>query len=519
MMEKKQRRELSEREKTNQDIKRQVYLIAETILGIAKGVEEALVNITAVRGVLSRITHKLNQQEFICEEERALLALTEQWLNEEKIRSKQDNGGHQSIGQVNLSQISALGSSFLSAATTEHTSCSHLSTPSINKRFSVGSTQTLNEGEELVWDGNGVELTESFHSAYSGATTRTAFSRNPFELCKLTNLLDSDESSGNSAEGVKKTSSYQGIYEEEMEFTLEVEEGFYSDSSSHAFDDDVCDFSPQADSGVTHLDSHASTDRSISHPDDELTVTADLRTGSQLSLEVPTYNRDVNTWDMYGTVNLEEDLFSTASSANNSNTSTPRLVRKRKSPILSPKQDSKTESQPQTPSKAVIEPIKDIAVCTQSTMKSDNQITTDIQEIPIIMKSSSRASTFGRNQTRTESQLTNLATRKISESSPTLSSVSSPATDLTVSSAYNTRDNGINGQETACNSEQDVHLTNGFDNSSTSSQASSKLSIGTSILADGYLKSSHKDLQENLSLPEALRRNNYQPKSRKPVFV
>ena len=83
MMEKKQQRELTEKEKTNQDIKRQVYLIAETILGIAKGVEEALVNITAVRGVLSRITHKLNQQEFICEEERALLALTEQWLNEE----------------------------------------------------------------------------------------------------------------------------------------------------------------------------------------------------------------------------------------------------------------------------------------------------------------------------------------------------------------------------------------------------------------------------------------------------
>lgn len=513
-MDKMSRKSLTEKDRTNQDIKRQVYLIAETILGIAKGVEEALVNITAVRGVLSRITHKLNQQEFICEEEKALLSLTEQWLNEENIRTKQVNG--HGIGQVNLSQISALGNSFLSAASTEQTSGSPICTPSINKRFSVGSTQTLNEGEELDWDGNGVELAESFHSAYSGATTRTAFSKNPYDLCTLTNLLDSDESGGNSGDdGVTKTSSYQGIYEEEMEFTLEVEEGFYSDSSSHAFDDDICDFSPQADSGVTHMDSHASTDRSISHPDEELAVVIDdVRTDSPLSLEVTTYNRDINTWDMYGTVNLEEDLISTASSTNNSNTSTPRLIRKHKP--LSP---SSVQDQKETPldsvRRPVIEPIKDISLCTQSIKKSDNSIESDAHKVSIVTKSCSRADSTEKHHKKSKSAPPTSITSQISESSSILGEV-----DETISSCHYGRGDAITDHKTVTHSHPDIPSMSTSDAGSTSSsRASSKLSIGTSILADGYLKSSHSDLRDSLSLPESLRRNKYNPKSRKPVFV
>lgn len=500
-----------DKEKTNQDIKRQVYLIAETILGIAQGVEEALVNITAVRGVLNRITHKLGQQQFISDEERALLSLTEQWLQEEKIRAKPGNG--QSLGQVNLSQISALGSSFLSSAQTDQTSCSHLSTPTLSKRFSAGSTQTLNEGEELDWDGNGVELTESFHSTYSGATAKTAFSKNPYDLCNLPSLLDSDGSTEGSDKQIAKSSSYQGMYEEEMEFTLEVEEGFYSDSSSHGFDDEVTDFSPQADSGVANLDSHTSTETRLSQADDDmLAIGESLKsTGSQLSLEVTSYNRDINTWDMYGTVNLEEDLFSTASSANNSNTSTPRFVRKHKtltsSPKLEPRENHHVE-------KSMTRTGDEVTVCAQPTIKLTNQIIDNIAESSQIVKSRLRANSIGSSSMTPNSTPSPPTRRKMSQSSPILQ-----PDDPKLDKARHVHEGVIPGPK---HDNMDIvpNIAPKYGGeSSSSSRTSSKISINTSILADGYLKSSHNDLTEDFSLPEALRRNNYTPKSRKAVFV
>lgn len=302
--------------KTDEAISKQVYVIAASILNLAKSVEEALANITAVKQVLYRISQKLNFNQSICAEERDLLELAEQWLREENVL--QCKSSNEDVRNISLSQIAALGDCFHCSG--RSCSPSVLTTPSA-KQFSVGSTQTLNEDhQELDWDGHGLELVESIHSTYSENVS--AF-ENPYSLAVSTETKE-----------VVKSASYNGIYEEEMECTLEIEEGFYSDASFAENLADVLqpnkqDFSPQADSGVTHLDYTNSSDRSMSHADEDFPLTPPLK-----------YNKEINTWDTFAMVNLEEDMLSTPSSANNSASSTPRFSRKRRSVescITSPK--------------------------------------------------------------------------------------------------------------------------------------------------------------------------------------
>lgn len=454
---------------TNEQIRRQVYVIAETILHIAKSVEEALVNISAVKNVLNQVTLKLNHDQLICPEEKALLELAEQWLTDERIQY--DGDLNNNITTLNLSQISALGNSFLSATTTDNgTYSSCLTTPTIPRKFQTGSTQTLDEETELDWDGNGVDLMESVHSGYTASTT--AF-KDPYTLCN--SLIESDDSTNDE---VTKSNSYSGIYEEEMEFTLEVEEGFYSDSSSieNGFEDNILqsDFSPQADSGVTHLDCNTSTDRSISHADDDLTIGT-----------TPSYNREINTWDMFATVNLEEDLLSTASSANNSNNSTPQLVRKRKS-LMSPDNSLRPLSEHSPLSNAKF----------HDSSNSLQKISAERLRANSVGAFRFPSSPTGKRKFESLPRLSTTGVENIPYKVPV--NPAKDIVDLDIELNHNAKN--IGGSDEEFTSSPNV---TGSDSSST---LSSKLSVQTSILTGA-------------TLPPSLKKNNYYTKSRRAVLV
>ncbi|XP_067932834.1 uncharacterized protein [Watersipora subatra] len=457
--------------RSKEEIRHRVYVIAETILHIAKSVEEALANITAVKEVLNQITNKLNQDQFICEEEKALLELAEHWLNEEKIQMVPSVGDEPAtIRGLNLSQIAALGDSLVSTSTENANYSSCLDTPVITKVTVAGSTQTLNEGPELDWDGHGVELTESIHSTYSGATTAFA---NPYTICSNMEADDISEII------VPKSCSYDGIYEEEMEFTLEVEEGFYSDGSSinGGFQDTLphYDLSPQADSGVTQLDSTHSTDRSVSHPDSDLITQAS-----------PNYNRDINTWDTFATVNIEEDMFSITSSANSQN-STPVMSRKAKSTTPSLIRNNRTSATDSLQTKVLTEVV-------DFPQTSTAQITT-------LTDTRLRASSVG-DCARTKRDLSVKHSKW--RSNPKLSS---EQTLLPLPSG------------TSCERLEviDKKDCNGKPDNGSAEQRSCVRSPNSS-LAEASTLSDKYDLSF-MALPPALQKNNYYHKARKAVFV
>ena len=454
--------------KTNKEIQDQVYVIAETILRIAKSVEEALVNITAVKEVLNQITYKLNQDEFICDEEQALLELAEHWLHDEKLQSRVSINAAE-IKTLNLGQIASLSNPFLSVSM-ENAACGSCNgAANRTKQFSVGSTQTLNEGQELDWDGNGVELADSIHSAYSGAAT--AF-KDPYTLCSAT-----VESTKCEDKVVPKSSSYNGIYEEEMEFTLEVEEGFYSDGSSidDSFQDPTThnDFSPQADSGVTNMGStNNSTERSMSYPEDELS----LQTSGN-------YNRDINTWDTFATVNLEEDLLSLDS---NSPNNTPKFKRRIKTTVPAIALNHYSGG----PDSSQLLTILPLPKTVEST-KTD-------QVCPSIMRL--RAKSVGEY---------NLSVTKNVNSSKSSSTPKLSTGGTSLGESSNNLSSNVSSLSRALDGSVKASCRSAVDNSSSSSQSDTTV---VSTFHDDY------DISSPM-IPLGLRHNNYYHKSRRPVYV
>lgn len=308
------------------ELRQQVYNLARTILGITRTVEAALINIKTVSAMLNRISDKLKMEGLLDKEEQDLLELTETWLNKETTKT---NGIARYLNYTDSPFDKTSASVIPTDATIKEGS------RLVSARNSITCMQTGDnlddEGDELDWDGNGVELSESFHSKYSSCPKTSSFMdpfASGFMLSSGSDRSDTTISRPSVIMAVTKSCSYEGIYEEEMEMTLEFEEGFYSDSSSSPIEKPGLDFSPQADSGVTQLDCNTSTERSLSHHEVELS----------LEHSSTSYNKDINTWDIFATVNVEDDLQSTAS---DSNTSTPQKTRKKYASLSTPETSPK----------------------------------------------------------------------------------------------------------------------------------------------------------------------------------
>lgn len=107
--------------------------------------------------------------------------------------------------------------------------------------------QGLDEAHDLDWDTEGMELSCSTTDGGKEATpvsfSSKTFSHSPVSDMNKLSPLDSigrviEETPGKSAKEttetesesqIPKSTSYQGVYEEAMEMSLELEEGFYSD--------------------------------------------------------------------------------------------------------------------------------------------------------------------------------------------------------------------------------------------------------------------------------------------------
>ena len=308
---------------TDEELQQRVCKLAESILVATRNVEEALTNIKTITSLLNRVTAKLKTRRAICDEEQALLKLTELWLREENSRSPEFPFHSRPDVFLTLQTIVSNEQDRVSI----HEGATE-PLPVHDSQLLAASLSSIpevvNDGEELDWDGSGVELTDSIHSNCA--------------LNLITSMhIDSHDNSTRSRSstsslieaGVVKSVSYHDIYEDEMEMTLELEEGFYSDSSLSDGIDNHQPPSPQTDSGVAQLNLVTSPEHSPLQINDEEYSTLQVNNDIEYSsVEPANYNRDINTWDIFATVNMEDDIQSTASEAEHSNKSTPRFGRK-----------------------------------------------------------------------------------------------------------------------------------------------------------------------------------------------
>lgn len=339
------------------ELQQQLCKLAGTILKFTRTVEAALMNMRTVAAMIARISDKMNSERLLSDEERSLLELTEAWLNSELNRTN---------GLIQCAKFTELPNFQLAMKTESTPTADPLTKECRSKSIhsSVTSMQTSDVAEgdcdELDWDSNGVELSESFHSNSATCANTSSFLE-PFSSSFVINSSSSDTTVSKPPASVTpplmvaESCSYEGIYEEEMEMTLEFEEGFYSDSSSCGTPNNkfCLDFSPQADSGVTHLGSNPSTDQSMSQNEVELS----------LEHSASSYNKGINTWDIFATVILDDDLQSTASE---SNTSTPQVTRKKCVSLAIPEISSKyaPTSTPSTCSPRIPEPLNERVAAT-----------------------------------------------------------------------------------------------------------------------------------------------------------
>jgi len=432
--------------KSNAEIQQQVYILAETILRITRNLEAVLSNMKSVTNTLSRISLKLTADEKLAVDEHNVLHLTETWLSQEPFTY-----------HGKLISFPELHSFTNGGAQTDYQHLTNGVHEAVSPDCSAPSSgQGLDEVHELDWDGHGLELSESFHS-YNGKGI-SAFSE-PFAMAAA------------NEPGVP-CASYQGVYEERMEYTLEMEEAFWSDQSSDTVDNHD-GLSPH-DSGVTQLATSTAAESSASPYDgDSTTSPCDVYSTNSpfdASSAISPYDADLNTWDMYAIVNIDD--LSAESSAN----STPRVVRRVKNikhisssntlnGTMSPRSNSSVYSDESVIAERFM-PSRDI--------RNDSVSSQDIN-ISVSAIDTRPAHTVSQGE------------------SPT------PATTPTSVSSEPSSSHSV------------MEALAGL-------SAKTQLKRKTKVDMDAYYHSSEA-MCVIATLPTSLRKNNYKPKSRRPVFV
>lgn len=195
----------------------QVCNLAGKLLEVTSYLEEVSSNVRSLSSLLRMIAKKILLNGTVEGTDRQTIEMTEDLL-------------HQNIFKD--TRISALLQQL--QPNTDSVTCDDVK----SKAWQFDFEQGLDEAHDLDWDTEGMEL--SYSTMNSKETVPVSFS-NSFihspvsEANKLSPLdsigrvIEETDVDVEGEVGIPKSSSYQGVYEEAMEMSLELEEGFYSD--------------------------------------------------------------------------------------------------------------------------------------------------------------------------------------------------------------------------------------------------------------------------------------------------
>ena len=218
----------------------QVCQLACRLLEVTSYLEEVTCNVRSLSSVLHRIAKRLLINGSLDDQDYQMIEMSEDFLQQKLFKEEALAGVVEQ-----LQKSTSEGSERLSDKANSQ------SWPDFD--FEQG----LDEAHDLDWDTEGMELSCSTTAGEYKETTTAPYSSKPYshspvsETSKLSPLdsigrLIEDHSSMQSGKfkndtadkqndsQIPKSTSYHGVYEEAMEMSLELEEGFYSDDDNEA---------------------------------------------------------------------------------------------------------------------------------------------------------------------------------------------------------------------------------------------------------------------------------------------
>ena len=239
----------------------QVTALSDKLLSATRRLEDMITDLKDISSTLHIITEKISTQQKLQHEDWNVLTASENWFNANHmvgflLKEKADvTTRHPVLSLSKLPLYDCTDTHFIIKADVDSTSTDFV--------------KGLDEVHDLDWDCEGIQL----HSPVSNTVipfspTETDSDLSPLDTAGNTDIISSLMFSSKYSGSVSSLSSsctYLGLYEEAMELTLELEEGFYSEDedffdvnrekllnqrssstniSSHSIDGDVLQLSP-----------------------------------------------------------------------------------------------------------------------------------------------------------------------------------------------------------------------------------------------------------------------------------